>query len=93
MFVCSVIDASEIPKALREARLSPEWPSRDQAYLGNSARMTTHCHTYKTVDSPPTRTVIPTHWIFAPNINGEWHIHQFKAGLVVNAFLSMRGGR
>jgi transposase InsO family protein len=86
-FVFAVVDSEglkhQIPKTLREARLSPQWPMWRQACIDELDSIDKH-GTHKMVPRPPDKRVLPTHWVLAPKIDGEGVIYRHKARLVVN---------
>jgi transposase InsO family protein len=86
-FVLAVVDTEglkyQIPKTLREAKLSPQWPMWKQACIDELDSIDKH-HTQKLVTRPPDKRVLPTHWVLAPKIDGEGVIYRHKARLVVN---------
>jgi hypothetical protein len=62
-FVLAVVDSEglkyQIPKTLREAKLSPQWPMWKQACIDELDSIDKH-HTQKLVTRPPDKRVLPT---------------------------------
>jgi hypothetical protein len=85
--VFAVVDSDglqfQVPKTYRQAMLSPQRDQWHRACVEEINSFNEH-ETYEPVVRRPDMRVLPTHWVFAPKVDGNGMVYRFKARLVVN---------